>query len=162
MRSFLQKILKIEKLAGLEVHFLPDGTSIFNLTVLELKKGVISVVSKNENLSLKELKELTLEIPVVISFTGKGILIKIVEGILPSDVLVTVLPNANVDDFLFSSLTTENRSFVFLGRKDKLLGSLQELIGEGLTIIDFLIGPSAFSAILPFLGSTEPSISAGG
>jgi hypothetical protein len=72
-----QKINRLNSCAGIEIHLLPDNRLRMSVCLIELDKDELQIKQKFEASSLEEvIKQIPISIPVAITITGKGVLLK--------------------------------------------------------------------------------------
>ena len=157
MRKLLkQKVLQINTATGVEVTFLADGQLLMNSLTLRVHKGVLQKEAVTH--SVKKISELKINktIPVSIVCSGKGILIKKIEGNKITDnPLQQVLPQANPNDFYVQSSNHNGFAAIALARKDLIDNLISEFEKEGFKILNFSLGFSIIDTILPFIKLDE-------
>src|SRR6188474_2114846 len=98
-----QRVLQINKAAGVEIIIMPDNSLHINIAIAETKKNTIT---KNDAISgIEQIQQLTQKIdkniPLSLVFNGKAVLIKKVNPVAGNGSLSSILPNANPEDFYY-------------------------------------------------------------
>lgn len=161
MHPRLQRIVTGSSFAGLEIQFLGEGM-ILHLLVLK-KKGQQLVVEKS-NLNIENLEKLSAhlakDIPLVIAFTGKGVLHRRIAVDPASDaklLLSKALPNASLKEFHLQTVSAaQDEQFVSVLRKSTADGIIEQL--NQFAVIGCSLGPLSVITILSLLGETTSEL----
>jgi hypothetical protein len=160
LETLKNKILHINKALGLEIVLLPDGSFLINAIILNLEKN--KLIKQNEFDFLKKYDDLAqkagLNLPLSLTVTGKGVLIKKVAiDDLTTNPIELLLPAANPDDFYFEVSKYQDFAFVTIIRKETLDGIVENLIKKGFKILDVSLGITNFQNIMPFFNFEDNS-----
>jgi Tfp pilus assembly protein PilN len=145
------------QVAGVELALNPDGNIAIHTVVLKKAGSKIETVACLAD--LKSTNELATAIdkgyPVLLSLKGKGIIHKkINNGATDSwEVLLDkVLPNSSLQDFYVQKLAIdEQQALVSVARKSVIDGAINEITGQGYSVIACTLGPFAVQSVLPVI-----------
>jgi Tfp pilus assembly protein PilN len=151
----LSAVFRINEVAGINLHLLPDGTVESDLVVLKADGNQLELIKKvTAKKGIKELLEhLDVKTPVALNITGKGVLIKKTEGEeeITAANFQRVLPNAEANDFYWQNMPTVEGIFVALIRKSEADRWLTELAGNSIQVLALSLGPFPVQLIQPQL-----------
>ena len=130
----------INRLNTVSVELNPEHTR-FHFQELKLKKGeIVFGKSGQKFLEIKDLiKKMGKTTPVVLHFTGKGILNRTVKR--TEDYRHSLLLNTNLNQFYFSDYLEEENVYSSIIRKDVVLPLLEEFKKGGVEVVSFASGP---------------------
>lgn len=115
-------------------------TNSYEVVIVNKENTNLSIVEKFTVNHIEGLKEkLTKETPVILSFTGKGIINKQVKNQV--GYLKEILFNATVEDFYIYEVIQNSNRFVSLVRKEAIDVIFESFSKEGFAVIDYSIGP---------------------
>lgn len=104
--------------------------------------------------SFDELSEnLDKRSPVILNFSGKGVLNKKVKK--EPDYKAKVLLNVNINDFYFYEVHQKNEVFVSVARKAQIEEQLTLFSEAKALVVDYSVGPFSGVSLLPFLEVNE-------
>lgn len=153
MLSNLRDIaFKDTKIQVVGIHF---GLTV-NYSYLQLsnKKSQLHVVDSETNISFEALKNvLQKKYPVLLSFSGKGVLNKQINK--TPNYRSKVLLNVNADDFLFYEYQESKNIFISVIRESQLESQLQLFSEANYLIIDYSIGGFVAGLLKPFVSCSE-------
>jgi Tfp pilus assembly protein PilN len=160
LRSVKRKILQIEKAGGIEIIFTTDEKMIINCSYLRAKNNKIIKIAELANMtSIEELaSKIDISLPVSLIINGKGILTKKVGTINNRNIIQSVLPNANPNDFYFETKQQNDSTVVTIIRKEQADKILLLFKKNGFKIIGTSFGFSVVRNILPLLKTKFPVI----
>lgn len=147
----LKSILGLKKVAGVEINIISETEIKYHVVVVEIKKGKLSFETIESIVTnVEELKKiLSPKIPVCLSITGKGIILKKYmnsEG--ENDIISQILPFGKPKEFTFSKCENENNeSWVAIIRTEKVNSIIKTFTDIGLAILDVFIGPLIISEL---------------
>jgi hypothetical protein len=151
----LERYYRISQVAGVSIHFKPEGTAVFNCCSISASGNRLDIDQKlPDMLSVEELnKHLPSKIAIALNLSGKGILHKQVEKIIEVNQgnFSKILPNGNMDDFYVQNFISGDWSFVSIIRKtdaDKWIAQLKHL---NFIPLSLSLGPYPIEHILPQL-----------
>lgn len=123
---------------------------LYNYVKMKKKKGEISFVKINKRLtSIQALvKEIGNRHPLLIHFTGKGILNRKIKQ--EENYRHAILLNANVEDFYFTDYIEDNFVYSSVIRKNVVDDLLQEFSNHKLLVIGISSGPFITVPFAPF------------
>lgn len=147
----LNAVFRINEVAGINLHLLPDGVVEADVVVLKADGNQLELIKKvTSQKSVKTLVEhLEIKTPVSLNLTGKGVLIKKIEG----DEEITavnfqrVLPNAEAADFYWQNMPAADGMFVALIRKSEADRWLADLAENHLQVLALSLGPFSVQVI---------------
>ncbi|MBL4653531.1 MAG: hypothetical protein JKY53_11835 [Flavobacteriales bacterium] len=141
-----QRLLTGNTVTGVELHIGKDGSETYRFTKLSKTKNEISVSDKGGAYhSLAELAPfLNAKIPICLSITGKDVIFKKIEIsdiTHETELLETIFPNVNAEEFYLQSVTTSVAYFVSVIRNIRLSEIIEEFQNKGISVIHIEIGP---------------------
>ncbi|MCK6649292.1 MAG: hypothetical protein L6Q66_06535, partial [Bacteroidia bacterium] len=159
----LNTMLKYSHVNGIEIVIQNDGSFLFNHACLKKKGGELQLVNQKRQLTEVEvIAGLDPLQPVVLSFSGKGIIHKKVDtrSIDSSDQLTLlnkVLPNTSLSDFCIQfNPSDENSGFVSVVRTAVLNAVLDVFSENGINqIVNIFLGPFVINQLSDFLAGKE-------
>ena len=136
----------INKVVAVNV-VLTGENPVYHFLILRYKKGEISFVKRGENITDFDqlIKEVSNKYPVLLHFSGKGILNRGAKN--QENYRHTILLNANMDGFYFSDYSEESKVFSSVIRKDTVDEVVQLFDTKKMHVIRISSGPF-HSAIL--------------
>jgi hypothetical protein len=160
-----EQFFGLTKVAGVEAILNQEGI-VFNLLVLEKKKSLISIVSKEEGIkdSNELIKLIPKDTPVALCLNGRGIINrKIPDGTYKHDIeiLSQVLPNAKVEDFYIQKIQSFNSIFISVIRKSTVDEVNSTFTSIGIPVISCSVGPFVLQSVLPFVTTDIAKVSLG-
>ncbi|MBA3970727.1 MAG: hypothetical protein H0X46_01020, partial [Bacteroidetes bacterium] len=153
-----ENIIKVKRVAGIEICLLPDGGYEINGVLLKRDKSQVFTEKK-----VAELKEIALlstfvdpKSPVVLTLTGKGIIhrkVSVSENDSLQAILNKVLPNANIDEFYIQKQEGDAIPFyVSVIRKSSVDPIVEELNkNKSIHITECYLGPFLVNSIIPLI-----------
>jgi len=147
-----QKILQLRTATGVEVVFGTNETPIFHTYTLTLNKNILVKKSKVSNIkSFPELKTISRNIPAAVSFSGKGVLIKKVQGQVEEEgALALVLPQANPSEFYIKVTHLDSYSVVAVARKSLINQSISQIEDQGIQVLHLSLGINYLENLIPY------------
>jgi len=126
-----------------------DLNPLYHLVKVNKTKGSLKIVYQEYNLSFDSLKDkLNKNIPLIIAFTGRKVINKTV--VKQTNFLDKVLFNKDPDEFyIFETFEKEN-VLISLARKEDVDGVLDLFKKQGISVIDFSVGPFILENIKSF------------
>jgi Tfp pilus assembly protein PilN len=137
-------ILKSNKVLGVHCIVRPEGDMQFFYVLISRNKGKVDIDKFDTHIGKPEslVKEVTAEVPVLLSIDGKGVLSKKVSSDPLKSPVYQVIPNAAEEDFAFQLLEGEgNYSFVSLARINVVDELLADIVHQKFQVIGLSIGP---------------------
>lgn len=130
----------INKLACVSVHLNGDKTT-FHYVILKLHKGEIAFGKSNKHLTdvKKLVKEITTKIPVIIHFSGKGILNRKVKR--EENYRHAILLNAQLDDFYFTDYLEDQLVYCSVIRRNMADPVIEEITAAKCDVVGVSSGP---------------------
>lgn len=155
LKNIIQKIGQPTKMAGIEASIQNGDGVIFHLTILEKKKGEISIIRNEvELLNFEQLSShLHPSIPIYLTLNGRGILNKQLEDVYQNthQLLQAILPNATSEDFVVQKTEMHNGVIGSIVRKDVLEKTLADFQDAKLWVTNIALGNFDVKFLLPFL-----------
>lgn len=150
----LTYIRHIPQIAGVEVSYTEKGL-LMQLVLLKRKGNDVEVIKREGDIREAEklLSHLPQDVPLVLTFNGKGIIHRMVKqaDIKPdADLLRLVLPNAKRQDFYVQQVAQQNLPIISVIRKDRLQEMMKPFAVLENRVLAISLGP--FS-IAPFLSA---------
>jgi hypothetical protein len=144
------KVLQIEKAGGIEICLLSEDNIAVNMATVRIKKG--KLIKESEYHFLPDYdalaKKFDVNIPVAVSLSGKGVLLKKIEAEeISGNPIEMVLPTANPDEFYVEVIGLEEIKFIAIIRKEllnKIVSKLQQNGFQILSVSLFGIADAAF------------------
>lgn len=162
----LSGFTSVEMAAGVEVVFLGEEKISYNLVLLSLKKGLLTIHDVKEKIdSLEQLREaVPTGVPVSLVINGRGIMHRkfSTEDSSEEKVLQTMLPNAKPADFYFQVLENGSQSFASIARKSVADALLNHFRAAQLQVICCSLGPFSATCLLPMLSNINGFLALGG
>ena len=153
----IKKQFQSNTVIGLEV-LLEEGDLRFHLVELQRKKELLLTEKKLSNLSWKTLeKEVDKTLPLHLVLNGRGILHKYFEHYDQNDsqILQTVLPNADSKDFCLQKVKIASGAIASLIRKSQLEEILQQFEEKGYSVCRVSLGSFAIQTLATALAPSE-------
>jgi len=127
------------------------------------EEGEITIEERSEFQSQGQLSPWLSErkaLPVVLTIETGEILCRITESekFEKEELLRTIIPQSNVEDFFLQSLDEEDAAFTAIARKH-VVQDVLAMLPESTLVVDVLLGPIAFAFLAKAL--SQPSISLG-
>lgn len=146
---------------GIELVF-DSEKEIYNCCHLKKKSNSIHIEESFSVASFTELKErINNNIPILLSFSGKGIVLKKVNPAadIPDEILIQqVLPNADLTEFYFQKSESNKKIIATVARKNVIDAVLDQLAQNNKKVISFTIGPHSIGTLLHTLKTNEQHI----
>lgn len=144
----------INKVAAVSVHLDGDRTH-YNYLILKKAKGEIEFGKSGKRIpDLKALhKEITNRIPVLLHFTGKGILNRSVKK--EENYRHSILLNANLEDFYFTDYLEADTVFSSVVRKSQVDEIVDLFNAEKVQVISISSGPFLPASLAEFISKEE-------
>lgn len=140
LNQIKSKILQTDRVASITVT-LGDGSIEYNGLILKTTKGQIIIEKELSSFDKESLKDL----PVIVSFEGKGVLQKNSKFNYNKTKLSNVFPSIKTEDF-HSLITPLNEGcLVSIMRIDNIENILKELDLQKEQVLDISFGPCALS-----------------
>ncbi len=154
--ELLEDILKGDKAAGVEFIFRQGGGIDIHFILLKKEKRKITVEKALAAEYMEGLKSfLSPEVPVSLSFNGKGIIHKKVSSAGDGNeksLLNKVLPNADVNDFYMQQTpAVDGECFISVVRKETVDTVVNEIREAGVHVVACSFGPFGIGGILPLM-----------
>jgi len=151
-----EKILQVNEATGIEIIILDNDDYYININRVINKRNVIEKKAELHGIKTVDAIKKNIEpgSPVSIVLNGKGVLIKKAASPLPADnLLQSVLPGSNADEFYYEILQGEHTNIISIARKTVVDKVINELKRNGYKIIAVRLGFSAIHNILPFIST---------
>ncbi len=161
LKAWLNKNLSLgEKYLCVEAIVITDEKLQYNGTLF-VKKGKDILLEQSaidtEPLAIKKMAGT--DFPVLLSITGKGVLVKHLGTVPFEDVsLKQVFPNSNADEFLYQSSLVQQSTYISILRRSSFDAIFSELSIQGFKIVNVFLGPSCVSGIKQELTPTLENI----
>lgn len=160
LEKIKHSVLGVKRIAGVEAILNSDGKIMFNMVVLSIKKGIITIEKKI--FGVEGLDDFVTQIPEGIAISlvlnGRGILHKKFNNLHEGEytkVIQEILPNANVEDFYLQQFINDSGNFVSIARKNVIDNLLSQLKERKQNIINLALGPFTVNFIIPLLEIKE-------
>jgi len=150
LNNNISKIYSSE-IASVEAIVLSDNEVKYNIVILKKAKNRLFIeTTKLSVSSIDEIKTIVSEkTPICLVINGKGIIYRKINNINDeTDVLNTILPNANKEDFLVEH---DNTNFVTIVRKETVENISDLFSNNGYFIVELFIGPYTVKTLYPLL-----------
>lgn len=127
LQDIKYKIQGLATIAGVEVYFDKEGKTHYTYALFELKSGELILKDHSYFQTESDLKEkLGSKIPVVFTFSGKGILTKKVLRIDPKKTLLQhLVPNAKEKDFIVQHVVINKENYLSVVRSQQIEAILE-------------------------------------
>ncbi|MDF2456913.1 MAG: hypothetical protein K0R51_2906 [Cytophagaceae bacterium] len=149
-----QRLVSFDKVAGVEILLLQDGSMDIRLIVLAKVKNKIQVQQALEDLkSIDQLKAyITPDMPIALVINGRGILNKKVsESFDRSNSVQLFLPNAKPVDFYQQVYQAQPHCWVSIVRRNTALDIMNEFQQHELSVVSFSTGALGVLPILALI-----------
>ncbi|MBC8756048.1 hypothetical protein H2O64_15325 [Kordia sp. YSTF-M3] len=134
------------------IHFLHEDEVQFCVLTIHKKQNEFSVGKRFESNKIEAIfKEIESKYPVLLHFSGVGILNKSVERV--ANYKQKLLFKSNPDDFYFYELHQEQTIFVSMCRKKIIDAYLEQFSVKKYHVLDIAIGPFVNYVLRPFLSN---------
>ena len=149
-----QQLIGFNTVAGVELVIMEDGGFKFNVAEINLHNNLLKLNTQRTDLySLDELKEIVSPgAPICLVVNGRGIIHKKVavrEGV---NLVQSVFPNANKDEFYVQHQnSTEASVFVSLARKNLINAILDQFRSAEFEVVSIEFGPFCLLSLAPLL-----------
>lgn len=153
LQAFIDKYL-ITEFYSIHVH-ISENDTIFHLLRLKKRKSEITILKQESIIGIDEIFEkLQKNIPVILVFTGKKIISKILSP--EANYMGKILFNKDPENYYILEYNKSNHTLVSVIRKDDLDYYIKTFLDKGFSVLDFSIGPFTLENLDPFLA--EPKI----
>lgn len=161
LHSMADRWISWNRVTGLDIFILPDGSWETSVSTLEKKKGTIVAERQLSGSEAYEefKKDADRNIPVVLSLHGKGVLVKKLSSAQPVDqakIVQTVLPNAQPGDFYVQQTPSPQGDWVSLVRRSQADEILAKLYADGFGVIRIALGPFALEPLSDWMDTDQP------
>jgi hypothetical protein len=140
--------------SGAEVHIYGDETFAIRVVELSLLKSSLHIDRKKEHtIRLDQLADIKITVPMALTLTGKGVLIKktaLLENITEQS-LRQLFPAFKPSEFYVQHFNSGDQTYITFIRKeiaDPVLAAFRKL---GITILVFSLGPFIADQVIPLL-----------
>lgn len=149
------KIITVREIAGVDVHFLPDEKMLFLGAHMKLAGGKVVTVKNIDNFkSINELKHnIPGNVPLSVSINGTGVLMRKIASGDHDNVVASVLPGSNPNDFFHSIHRITSEHIAFIIRKTKVEEIINLFQKAGFRLVSLSLGTENIENILPFIDS---------
>lgn len=158
----LKTYFRINEANGISIFTDSDNHAAINAVVVKTKGTELEIIKKVKNKkSIAQLKDaLAVKVPVALNLTGKGVLIKTIEGTDPITAtnFNRVVPNGNWDEFYVQQFEAGERSFIAIIRKNDADRWLKELKNNGYEVLMLSLGPFVIQHVLPQLNFYDTEV----
>jgi hypothetical protein len=153
-----QKIIQINKAVGVQVHFMDQHSVSFSSASLSVQKG--QLIKENITHSCTSIADLKLnkKNPIALVFSGKGILIRKVQGLVNDNSLAIAFPQINPAEFYAQTTKCKESTAIAIIRKEVADNIIKEFQENGFQIVEISLGFQAIETILPFFSNMSPLI----
>ncbi|HYC28034.1 MAG TPA: hypothetical protein VEB42_04445 [Chitinophagaceae bacterium] len=139
----------MKRVTGIEVIFQADEK--VHVHALSVRLEGKSPVASDANMKLSG--------PVSVVFTGKGIIMKRLEGPVAEDKILSVaLPQANPADFYLQAARSGDCTFAAIARKSTIDNALAGLERDGKNVLQFSLGFIPALQLIPFINESNGAI----
>lgn len=148
-RTIADRWLASKTVAGVHVRWVSAQECVYTLCVLRQEKQVLTVATKQADITNVEAltKHLDPKVPVYLTVEGKGVLVRKVAEETDS-FLQDIIPDARPEDFY---TTRHAHRLVSVVRRNVVDRVVTELAQRGFFVLAVHTGPFALNALVPFL-----------
>lgn len=158
----LKPYLRINQVNGITLFTDTDGRTTISAVTIKAQGDELEITQKvKDKTTTAQLKEtLSIKVPVALTMTGKGVLIKAVESgeEISFANFNRVIPNGNWEDFYVQQFPTGDRNFVSIVRKGDADRWLKEFEAAGFEVLSLSFGPLVVQQVLPQLNFYEGAL----
>ncbi len=163
LKDYIKDKLGLSEFISVEIILKEENKCVFQLLHVKLNGNSLSIENKQFNLeSFDELKEhLKKKIPLVLTLSGKGILIKEFDNLdKEQNIIRQILPNANTDDFSSQTWINEKgKTFCALTRNNLVESQIQRFTDEGYFVVGVNLACLTIASIIDLLDISTTKIS---
>ncbi len=153
IQKVLNKIKSAYKFVSIEVRLYEDAKE-YRVVEIERKDNNLSILSSRTIQDFDSLVNgLSKNLPILLSFTGNGIISKKVER--TPNYRSKLLFNANADDFYWYELVQSEYVYASVIRNSIIEDRLDQFSKQQLFIVDVSVGPFVLSSLKPLLEKTS-------
>lgn len=134
----------VKHITVIGVHFSGNATH-YRLLQLQKKGDSLSILNETKEISFEALQELSKNTPLLLAFSGKGIISKKVGN--KGNYLKEIIFNASAEDFYTYQVLSATHNFVSVARKEVIDEVLEKFRTLDFQIVDFSIGPFVASRL---------------
>jgi Tfp pilus assembly protein PilN len=148
MKAIIERVLAAKTCTGVEI-LLRNGAPVFRMMHLQRNGNQVKTASTLHEFDVLDdlLKELKTGVPVILVFSGKGVLHRTVakqDGLNEGRYLSLVLPNANADEFVVQHVSLgSDQVVVSLLRREIVAEWMEKIAG----VVSLSIGPFGFASL---------------
>src|SRR5690606_226209 len=148
IQTFANKYL-IKEFYSIHVHF-SEKETVYHVLRLKKKQSKIMILEQESIYGIDELfKKVQKEVPVILAFTGKKIISKIMA--FEANYIDKILFNKDPEGYYILEYNKPTKTLVSLIRKDDLDSYINKILQKGYTVLDFSIGPFILESLSPLL-----------
>jgi Tfp pilus assembly protein PilN len=146
--------------SGIEIKIGGDDTYEFKIVTLSIEGQLVNIDSKKQYTGTLEKLPFTSTIPVSLSFTGSGVLIKKTQfvEVLSDQVLQNLFPGLKIKEFYVQNFHSGEFSFVSVIRLEIIEKVLNAFKGHKILVLMVSLGPFAVDYALPLLNVYNQSV----
>jgi len=148
IQTFANKYL-INEFYSIHVHF-SEKETVYHVLRLKKKQSKIIILEQESIYGIDELfKKVQKEVPVILAFTGKKIISKIMA--FEANYIDKILFNKDPEGYYILEYNKPTKVLASLVRKDDLDNYINTFLQKGYTVLDFSIGPFILESLAPLL-----------
>ena len=142
----LRNLIVHNQIAGIEVNFISDNEIVYHVVIVKIQKGkLVSDPIEQEIRNIEQLlKVIPPNIPVCLTLTGKGVIIKKYQNNDDEESIIKkILPFAKDNEFSFNTHhpQKDEESWAAIIRNEQLEKTSNSFLEAGLIVLDVFIGP---------------------
>ncbi|SRX75254.1 PilN domain-containing protein [Aequorivita antarctica] len=148
IQTFANKYL-IKEFYSIHVH-ISEKETVYHVLRLKKKQSKITILEQESIYGIDQLfKKLQKDVPVILAFTGKKIISKIMA--IEANYIDKILFNKDPEGYYILEYPKPTKTLVSLIRKDDLDSYINKILQKGYTVLDFSIGPFILESLAPLL-----------
>ncbi|MFT4092624.1 MAG: hypothetical protein QM640_03205 [Niabella sp.] len=160
-RYIRNNIITIRGAAGLDIHFLENDRMIISGVMVRPVKGQVRKTADFERISNWEVlkDKLPANVPVAVTLNGKGILMRTNDRGTSENLISTLFPGANPQDFVYTTHRTgEGAEKVYIARKTYIEDIIKQMSQAGIRLVSLTLGSNPVEIVLPFMNKWNTGI----
>ncbi|HKJ80521.1 MAG TPA: hypothetical protein VJ954_00755, partial [Ignavibacteriaceae bacterium] len=159
MTSLLRNIniIKGQKALGVSIWLRPDSEYEIHSVLVQTSKSKLHVEKKWSQSELNEFSSsFNHNVPVYLSLDGSGVLHKIVNSTDDNLLIESLLPGANIDDFIIQEVQlTGDKILVSIARREVVEAVTKKINDQGFYILKIFLGPLSITSVNELLESDQ-------
>lgn len=139
MAGTLDKIAPINKVLAVDAVLLVDGKIDIRTMEFRRKRGSL-IFGDRKSMVLECIQDLNTDVPILLTLSGHGVLLKSIPSVRQEKILSSCLPNATEADFLYEYSEAQDAMQVVLCRQSLVDQVLSEFKSHGVFVVSISLG----------------------